>query len=267
MPLSIDTLSPAALAKSRMFDIFELVDRSSRGGKVTIFERVRPGVDYGLGFDPALGISGRDRDAICVFGKFQSDKTASGYRIRQVAQIYGWWGERVHRVVYAAHRYFNGALILGERQGGGLATMRRLVDEYGCHRPYYDRAEVRKGRNRSDVLGIHRGTNDVTLNNFRLAFAERAVSLRSRELVEEMAALQWVSRRKEDKGRSPDEKLVLELLAGGSPDLVMSACYGYHAARHLHLFQPERKPDPEELPEDMREKPEVSEARFGRKRR
>lgn len=254
------------LRRARLFDAEPIHDQTSRGGKIVVYERVTPGIDYGIGGDWAYGIRGRDRDSICVFGKFPSSRHEKGYRVAQVCQIYGWWGERFHRVLYAVLRYYNTALLVGERQCG-LASMRRLIDDYGYRRIYYDRAEERKGRDRRDILGIHRGRNDVTLTNFRLAVAQGDVDLRSRELIEEMAALQWVSRTKEKSdSRTEDAKLVPKLTTGGSPDLVMSAVYAWHAARCLHLFEPPEEREPDELPADMRTPRRNTEPSFGRRR-
>lgn len=235
MPTLIDKMEPAAMKLAKGYEAKAVNDQTSRGGKIVIYQRPRPNIDYGMGGDWAYGIAGRDRDAFCVFGKFPS---GDGYRIVQVAQAWGWWGERVHRVVYAMLRYYNDALLVGERQVG-LPTLRKLVDEYGYRRVYFDRQLHRKGKPRTDVLGIHRSRNDVTLTNFRVAVAERKVVINSVELAEEMDRLQWASKTEEtyDK-RTPDEGLVLKVQSGGSPDLVMSACYGLHAARCLHLFSP-----------------------------
>lgn len=267
MPTRIDGLSPAALSKGRMFDAIASNDATSRGGRIVIYDRPRMRTDYGMGGDWAYGIKGRDRDAFTVFGKFP-DSSERGYRIVQVAQAWGWWGERVHRVVYALLRYYNSALLCGERQVG-LPTMRRLIDEYGYHRIYFDRALARRGKPKSDVLGVQRSrVQDVILSNFRAAVADGLVELKSPELVREMESLKWEERGKADPYRkASDDNLVLKMQAGGSPDLVMGASYGYHAARCLHLFDPIEELEPDELPEDMRRKPRQKEISLARPRR
>lgn len=267
MPIPIESLSPTALKKARMFDARALSDPTARGGKVIIYERPRSGIDYGMGGDWAYGIKGRDRDAFCVFGKFP-DRSERGYQIRQVCQAWGWWGERVHRVVYAMLRCYNGALLCGERQVG-LPTMRKLVDEYQYKRVYFDRKLARAGKPKTDVLGVARTkVADVILNAFRTAIAEDSVVLRSPELVAEMDKMQWVERgaAKPDR-RLSDDNLVIQVLSGESPDLCMAAMYGYHAARCLHLFEPDEPPESDELPEDMRRVRKPKEVSFARPKR
>jgi hypothetical protein len=238
VPTVIHDMEIKALRATRGFDAALANDQTSRGGKIVIYHRPQPRIDYGMGGDWAYGIQGRDRDAFCIFGKFPH---GDGYRIVQVAQAWGWWGERVHRVVYGLLRYYNNALLVGERQVG-LPSMRRLIDEYGYRRIYFDRQMHRSGKPRTDVLGIHRVRNDITLTNFRVAVAEEKVVVNSTDLAEEIDRLQWASKTEETYAkRTPDEGLVLRVQSGGSPDLVMSAVYGYHAARCLHLFPEEKR--------------------------
>jgi|GEM_PF-4426577 len=264
MPRTIDRFPAKKLASFAAFDVINAPDATSRGGKLSIYLPPEPRIDYAAGMDNAYGILGRDRDSIAIFGLYP---TKNGVRVRQAAMMYGWWGSTVPRPVYALLRYYNSALLVGERQVG-LHTMRILNDEYGYRRIYEDRDENKKARPRRDRLGIHKGTNDTLLTAFVRAVADDRVDLRSPELLDEMEHMQWTSPKTEKDGiRAPDERLRATLSTGGSPDLVMSAMYAWHGVRHLHLYPPLPGPVYDELPEDMRDEPKTEEINLNRNRR
>ncbi len=197
--------------------------------RINVWERPRPGREYVIGCDFALGIPGRDWDTAPVF-----DRTyrSEGGKARQVARVRARLGERFDRVLYALARFYNDAFIVGERQVG-LPTLRRLLDDYQYPFLYYDRNDETKGRARRDCLGHHKRGGDVLLHNFRTAVAAGDVELRDPELLDEMSRLVWHDARLARTGaeRDPDEELEVKLIGGGSPDLTMGAMYAWHGVR------------------------------------
>lgn len=208
--------------------------------RVQVWEKPQPGRCYVIGADFAYGI-GRDRDTACVL-----DKTCEqeGQPARQVAEIDGDLGERFEGVLYALHRIYNDAFILGERQVG-LFILRRLWDHYGVRNLYRQQSITKTAvvEDENPELGWHRGGNDVTLQEFRKAVRDRKIVLRSRALLEQMGRMEWKPRSDDlyKSANEPDAKLTLKLRGGGSPDLAIAAMYANYALSQVALFE---KPKP-----------------------
>lgn len=205
-------------------------------GTLRVWERPIFDHTYVCGADFAYGIEGRDYDAAIVL-----DITERPYR--QVAELYGHWGELFDRPLFAMLRWYNDAFLMGERQVG-LPTLRRLYREYEFRRLYYQRDESAKSSPVTDKLGWPRAGNDITTREFRRGVIERGVVLRSRRLVNQMRRTVWYSPREiqQRAERSRDELLQLKLQGGGSPDLVIAAMYAYYGA----AFEVQHFPKPRE---------------------
>lgn len=236
----VHELTPEKLAA---IPVFQVVSIPLEGGRLTIYEPPIRGHRYAAGADFAYGIAGRDLDACCVF-----DKTTQGIgdgKVRQVAELAGRWGERFGPLLYCLLRFYNDAFLVGERQVG-LFTLRWLWDKTTYRNLYRERNEATKHRAVTDRLGVHAGSNDMTIRAFRLAVTDRKVLLRSRDLLEQMSRVHYSAPRDEDRhGRAEDDSLRIKLMGGGSPDLVRAAAYGWHAIESIAQFEePPPRPSP-----------------------
>lgn len=209
---------------------------SPRQCRVTIYEPPRPGRTYALGSDHAYGIEDRDYDTCCVLDK--TAQTEHPHRARQVVQVRARLGEQFERVLYVLHVWYNEAFMVGERQVG-LSTYRRLRDEYGVTHMYFERDEAVSNRKMKDKLCYVRTAGDVAMRNFRRAVADDEVDLRDPELLDEMSRLVWQDKRLERTGsdKDSDEALGVQLVGGGSPDLVISAAMAWHGIREVQHYE------------------------------
>lgn len=193
-------------------------------GTMRVWEQPKDDHTYVCGADFAYGIEGRDWDAAIVLDI--TERPA-----RQVAELYGHWGEQFDRPLYAMLRWYNDAFLMGERQVG-LPTLRRLYREYEFRNLYYQRDESAKSSPVTDKLGWPRVGNDLTTREFRRAVVDKGIVLRSKRLVEQMRRVVWFSPRemqqRSERGR--DETLQIRLQGGGSPDLAIAAMYAHYAA-------------------------------------
>ncbi len=196
-------------------------------GRIEIFEPPKRGNDYFGGFDGALGIEGRDFDAGQII-------YVQGDRFVQAAEAHGHWGERFDRVICPLGRYYNDAFICGETQGGGLATLRRMYDSRAGGWHYFNlfkqRREEADNRAVTDRLGYTRTRFDVTLSNLQALLNDGRLILRSAALIDQMAKLQWRTRKGRDAEEAMDGDLIPKLSGGGSPDLVIALAMAVHAA-------------------------------------
>jgi hypothetical protein len=227
--------------KGRRFSISEAAELLP-AEHVEIFELPRPGRLYVMGADFAHGREDGDFDAVCILDK-TSEREGDGCA-RQVAQLQGRWGPVGHTVMYAIHRMYNDAFILGEYQGGGSHILRWLWDYYGVRNIYFelDRSKAKPDRPANPRLGWHRGANDAVMAHFRQAVRQKRVALRAESLVEQMTKLIWATkgRANQDGEREPDERHRMKLIGGGSPDLVMAAAYACFALTQVYDFIPEQ---------------------------
>lgn len=226
------------------------LDRETAKGRISVYEPPRPGRHYTLGFDTAKGLEGRDLSVASLWDK-TAQREGDGASL-QVCEAAGYWGgECFHRVVYALHRWYNGAFIMGEAQDEGLATLRTLVDDYGVRYLYYDKSQGNLAAiaGKNPRLGWNRGANDITLTHFVEQVRTRKVVVRSAPLLDQMARYKWRARAKnaEKEQRVGDDALAARLDGGGSPDLIMAALYGVYALGEVHRFESE-KPKPTPLP-------------------
>lgn len=229
MPTGSDVIRipPERLRNMRIF----AVPSPCPHGRIEIYERPSGRVQaFGAGADFAYGLTDGDFDSLVILVKDELG-------IRQVAEAHGHWGEVFDRIVFGLITYFGEALLVGESQVG-LASLRRLWNEYEYRRLYYRRNEQKGHRPTTDLLGHPRTADDLVMQDFRLAVRQKAVVLRSKALVAQMARLQFS--RPEARADEParDEALRMRLPGNESPDLVMGACYGWKAIRENPFFPP-----------------------------
>lgn len=230
------SLAALELREALRFELDHLADPSAR---IEIWEQPRSDWVCVLGGDTAFGIEGRDFDAACILCKYPGP-------LRQVGEIYGHFGDRFDRLIYAAARYFNDAFVLIERQTLGLAIMQRLLLEYRYQWIYYERRQEQRHRKPTDLLGHPHTDNDLLLWHFRRAFLDRSILLRSRMLLAQMSRLQFRESTPLPTGdRREDRDLKVHLPGGGSPDLVMAAAYALFASTQVEHYP---KPAPEIIP-------------------
>lgn len=196
-------------------------------GRAIIYEPPMTGRDYVAGADFALGLEGRDFDAVV----FLIDDDPP----REVCLLYGHWGERMDRVMYPFLAWY-GAFLLGERQVG-LPTLRRLHDEYHWSYMWFERDFASRAKRRRDALGwpktAHRA-RDPLLAQLRRDVMDRAIALRSQALIDQMSRLMFV--RPDPDKYATDVELDIALEGGGSPDLVTAAQYANQALRERPMF-------------------------------
>lgn len=201
------------------------------GVRVSIYERPRPGVQYVIGADFALGIVGRDKDAFCVL-----DNTAA--RKVQVAEVEATLGEQADKLLFALAMYYNAGFIIGERQFG-LPSLRRLLKEFAYGWLYYERDEAKRTRPVSDKLGYWKAgnwTSDPALRALRVAIRQGDIEIRSRPLVDQLSKLQFKARTSIEPEEAHDADMQVKLAGGGSPDLVMALAYAYHGCHEVDNF-------------------------------
>lgn len=208
----------------------------TEGGRVEIWEQPIAGGTYVIGGDGAKGMEQGDYDSFPIYilpGKF--DKI--GQKKRQVALMHGHWGERMDRLLYAAAMYYNGAFVCLERQEG-LATMRRLWDDYRYTFVYYERNPSDPTRKVRDALGHARVHDDFTIRNLQIAIINGDIEIRDRMTVDQMRRLEWFKPGEEPgvKDRPRDAELRMRLPGGGSPDATMGTAYAWLALGEVHHF-------------------------------
>ena len=229
MPPILD-LRPDELIQAVEFD---LVDDLVPGVRVSVYEEPRPGRQYVIGADFALGISGRDKDAFCVMDNTDARKI-------QVAEVEATLGEVSDKLLYGLAMYYGGAFILGERQFG-LPSLRRLLKDYGYGWLYYERDEAKKHRPVTDKLGyFKRGnwTSDPALRALRIGIRQDDIEVRSIELIDQLSHLQFRARTSIDPEDATDGDMQVKLVGGGSPDLVMALAYAFHACHEVDHYPP-----------------------------
>lgn len=227
------TLRPDELVSLKSF---HLVEESDPRYRITIYERPRPGRIYGAGIDTALGISGKDRDAMIILDR-------ETYPYRMVAIAVGHLGESFHKIVYALCRYYHSnVFIMAERAAMGLATMRTLRDLYGYTWMYYERMLDDVSKEPTTRLGYAKtkGASDPIVVSLRQALTAREILVPDEDVVDELSRCQFKARDSMERDESTDADMKIKLARGGSPDLMMALAYANTAVREVARFpQPE----------------------------
>ncbi len=208
-------------------------------GRITIFEPPLEDEDsnYVIGADFAAGLVGKDYDTAMV-GRVLPDG-----QVLQVAEAVGQWGDVFFaEVLYALGVMYFEAFIIGERQFG-LPCLRRLYDEMQYIYLYYQRAEAKNIRRRSDLLGHHRSAGDTIIPNHRLAIKRHDIILVSTEAIGQHKRYQFKAKTKSEMidEVTDSAKLTTGAPSGEFDDQVMSAAYMMHGAREkIHYTKPKR---------------------------
>lgn len=227
MPALLD-LRPDEITNAIAFD---LIAEHTPGVRVSIYEEPRPGRQYVLGADFALGMEAGDKDAFCVMDNTDARKV-------QVAEVEAVLGEYADKMIYALAMFYGGAFILGERQFG-LPSLRRLLREYGYGWLYYERDESKRSRPVTDKLGyFKRGnwTSDPALRNLRAAIRQGDIEIRSSDAIDQLSKLQFKPKGAIEPDEALDSDMQVKLAGGGSPDLVMALAYAYHACHEVDFY-------------------------------
>jgi hypothetical protein len=206
--------------------------------RVTVWEHPKPGRTYVAGADFGYGI-GRDADAVVILDI--TDKPP-----RQVAEMHGQWGEALDEPLVKMLGWYNDAFLVGEHQVGG-PIMARMHRVHGYPHMYREHREDTLGKPMAPRYGYARRYDDITLRNFRRAIMDKKIVLRSMVLIEQMRQLNWYSPSTNDAHHNDDDLLRMRLPINDagrrpSPDLVMAACYAWHASAVRPAAEPEPKP-------------------------
>ena len=164
-----------------------------------------------------------------------------------MAELHGHWGERFDRPLFALMRFYGNAFLLGERQYG-LPILRALNDEYGYNWLWHERDFKTKGKRLKDALGwpkTGKRARDPLLRGFRLGIRNKDIWIRSEAMLGQLGSLQFASATKKEPEELVDDDLDIKIQGGGSPDLIMSGMYAYHALSEMPKFE---KPDMEYEP-------------------
>jgi len=242
MKLDLETVELEGLEPTALREMFRFgVEQPPEvGRRVTIYKPPVAGHRYSVGVDWALGLTGRDKDALCVID-------ADTIPPEQVAQIEGYWGERFDRVVYAICRYYGSAFLVGEANMVGLGRLQRIFFDYKWRWVYYENrgGGKSKKRKKSDQFGVYRSQPaqlDPIISAYRRVVIDKAIVLRDEHLVKQMADLQWAVRSASvEHDSATDSDMIMKLSTGGSPDLVISGAMSYWGVLKMDLFkEPER---------------------------
>lgn len=209
-------------------------------GRITIFEHPQLGEDrYVIGHDSAYGLSTGDFDYAVVLSRNTG---------RQVAEAQGRWGDVNWALVLSAlYWYYGQAFMVGERQVG-LMVMRRLYDEMGIGYQYYDRDQAKRAPRRSDTLGHHRRTGDLTIPMLRRALGPRdghgrlcppEVVVRSIELHRQLTKFQFRPRAEtKTYDEVHDDELEYGAPTGDHDDGVLALGYARMGLSEVAKFEP-----------------------------
>jgi hypothetical protein len=234
MPIPVSTLTPADLIAKPIRTLSVTAGTGDDRGLVRIWEEPNPSHAYVLGADFAFGLDGRDYDAAEVLD-------CSVTPVRQVAEAHGRWGpDRFDLVLYALHRFYRDAFIVGEQQVG-IVVLRRLWDVYQVRSMYHRRNETSQNRQFTHELGYHRTKDHAPLWNLNKALVQHEIELRSQPLIDQMAQLEWWSPKDEDGMKADDSTLKMRLSGGGSPDLVRGLEYAWHGVSERGRFMAEQQ--------------------------
>lgn len=226
-------MSPAELVQVDGFELESLTDRT---GRCSIYEPLDPKHVYVVGADFAYGIEGKDYDAAIVL---DSDTEP----VRQVGTLFGHWGERFDRVLYAALRFWNDAFLLGERQVG-LPIIRTLVEQYGHGWVWMEKDLKKPGARATGRYGypaLVKRARDPLLRRARIMVRDKAVVLRDPDLIDQLGKLQFVGPASKEPEETEDRDLDIRLAGGGSPDLIKALSYALHALDEAPKFERPRK--------------------------
>ena len=213
------------------------------GGRITQFVPYQVGMRYALGGDTALGIPGKDKDALEVFD-------TNG---QQVLEAEGTWGEHFDKLIIKPVIELYGGkssvFVCLERATLGLVLLRRLYDE--GYWVYFEREHMARGETVRDKLGHAPGKYDITIRELQRAIAPRdgtnkllpaTVKIYSNELHAQLCKFGYQPRAKSmafDEAKDAD--LVMGAPSGEHDDLVRAAALSVAALKWLPAFDPPKE--------------------------
>lgn len=154
-------------------------------------------VNYGLGADVAEGIEdpagGTDDSAVTIMRRNPGLGGAAGQTVRPV-EVLSWRG-KIHPedfadLIRALALAYNEAFCVVEANNHGLTTLTRLARQYPRDRIYRDPPARGRAHGR---LGFYSTavSRERVLSGFALALREEQITLRDRELIEELGAVAY----------------------------------------------------------------------------
>jgi hypothetical protein len=215
------------------FDVEDLT--MGLDARISIYTAPIPGHHYVAGGDFALGVEGRDYDALVLLDK-------NTWPVEQVAELHGRWGpDRFDRLIYCMARYYYNAFIVGERQVG-LPVLRSLLNNFEYGYLYYNRNEATRGRRRQDILGHHKIPGDPCIPRLRAAVRGNQLIPRSEQFHGELKNYQFRPRGKEKEKTEDmrDSDLIMGAPSGEFDDLVNAGAYAWKGIEEVHLFEADR---------------------------
>lgn len=199
------------------------------GGRITIYEPPKWGEEYGIGCDTAWGLATSDFSTVIV-GRRRIDPKTGAVHVHQVAEAEGRWSNGpLSWVLWALGWHYNEALIAIERNNGGLDVCRKLYDDRGYHRQYFEQKEEKKSIKFTDTLGYTKYDDRLILrmNHFIGPLDKHGqkmpqqLHVRSLQLWTQMAHYQWRPRSKElDLESAHDDDLIMGAPPNEFDDLV-----------------------------------------------
>lgn len=213
------------------------------GGRITQYVPPKVGMSYCLGFDTALGITGKDLDALELFD-------TDG---QQVLEAEGTWGEHFDTIIRPIVALYGGkprVFVCGERATLGLVLLRRLYDE--GYWVYFQREEESRGRPVRDRLGHAPGKNDITVRKLQRAIAPRndrgellraTIRIYSAELHSQLCKFGYMPKTKTlTFDEATDADLVMGAPRGEHDDLVRAAACAVAGLDWLPAYDPPKEP-------------------------
>ncbi len=246
------TLEAVPMAKRRFPQrpaefIFMPTGMEWQGGRITIYEPPRDDANYGMGADMGWGLETSDMSTISVFRR---EESAAGVRAVQVAEAEGHWALAAFSwLLFAMGWYYHEALLVGERNNGGLDCLRRLYDDLGYIRQWFHKREEFKNPKPSDLIGYTRGTLETDRTMQRLSYfitpyddagkqLDPKIQMRSLQATTQLRRYQWRPRTKKmEMAEARDSDLIMSAPPGQHDDLVLSTAYGLMAVTELPRFE------------------------------
>lgn len=222
-----------------------------RGGRITVYEPPRD-ANYGMGADMGWGLETSDYSTISVFRR--QERPGGGVRAILVAEAEGRWAQAPFAwLLYAMGWYYREALLVGERNNGGLDCLRRLYDEMGYIRQWFHRDDEHKSPKPSDLIGYTRGRLEHDRTIMRLGYfiapfddagnrLDPQIEIRSPQTITQLRRYQWRPRSKAmELAQARDGNLIMGAPDGEHDDLVLSTAYGLMAVVEVPRFDKQRQ--------------------------
>lgn len=209
-------------------------------GRLTIYEM--PESDYySVGADFCYGLESGDADAAVVLRK------STG---RQVAAACGQWGDVTFaRLLWWLCLFYDNALLVGERQVG-LPSLRRIYDEFGYQRLYYEIDPQHAAPRHSDYLGHAKTSGDMLIPELACALrpmmedgtiSPPQIHLADPQTIEQCKNFQNMPRvRRLELTLARNNQIKQSAPSGQHDDLVMACGYAWMGLQRMGQFPKHR---------------------------